>query len=528
MSLRFGPIAMGGTTALAAVLFASNDARACGGCFHAENQPETTVVTGHRMAFSISPTQTVLWDQIQYAGSPSEFAWVLPVKPGAHIELSNDAWFDALDAATSTRVAPPQLNCVFQDFEESSGQRGCGCASMSDAAAGVAVPSAGPNEPPPVTVTHQGSVGPYETVTVHANIPGALAGWLTMHSYAIDPSVQPIIDAYSAEGFDFIALRLQPGQGIQQMKPVRVVSPGAVPALPLRMVAAGTGANVDITLFVIGEGRWETQNFPNGRVDAKDLSWDFARTASNYTPLRQTVLAKESGRTWLNTYAKRSALLSPVLNPTTQSPVQYSLNQSSPMTIASLYIEQGLINGEGQTDACMSAFDAYANSAGIVVDLCPVADGGSGGGGAGGSGAGGSGGADCGTAQIGQIDARVFACGTLDDVAVAVTGMHPRDVWLTRLESNLPHAALKDDLTLQAAGAQSDVENWLTATIPLNPPCQLAAATPAIGERGGGGGTGDSRRRTETAFFMAVVAALGAAVARRARAGLVAAPVRSR
>ena len=78
--------------------------------------------------------------------------------------------------------------------------------------------------PPPVTVTHEGTVGPYDTVTLHANVPNALPGWLTANGYAIDPSVAPIIDAYTAEGFDFIALRLLPGAGVQQMKPVRVIT----------------------------------------------------------------------------------------------------------------------------------------------------------------------------------------------------------------------------------------------------------------------------------------------------------------
>src|SRR3954467_1866127 len=112
MTLRFGSLALGGAAALAAALCATNDARACGGCFHPENQPETTLATGHRMAFSISKTQTGLWDQIAYAGKPNEIAWVLPVKAGAYIEASSDAWFEALDAATSTRVSPPQLNCL--------------------------------------------------------------------------------------------------------------------------------------------------------------------------------------------------------------------------------------------------------------------------------------------------------------------------------------------------------------------------------------------------------------------------------
>jgi len=54
------------------------DAQACGGCFAPVGQP--TVVTAHRMAVSLSPRGTTLWDQIQYAGAPADFAWVLPIK----------------------------------------------------------------------------------------------------------------------------------------------------------------------------------------------------------------------------------------------------------------------------------------------------------------------------------------------------------------------------------------------------------------------------------------------------------------
>src|SRR5262245_23825194 len=86
--------------ALAALSTTSNDARACGGCFTGGG--ESTLVTGHRMALSVSTERTVLWDQIQYQGDPEEFAWVLPVKPGATIELASDAFFEALDAATRT------------------------------------------------------------------------------------------------------------------------------------------------------------------------------------------------------------------------------------------------------------------------------------------------------------------------------------------------------------------------------------------------------------------------------------------
>src|SRR5262245_30609704 len=86
--------------ALALAAVHPTDARACGGCFHMPSQTESTVVTGHRMAFAVSPARTILWDQIEYSGSPSSFAWVLPVKAGAELQLSTDAWFEALEAAT--------------------------------------------------------------------------------------------------------------------------------------------------------------------------------------------------------------------------------------------------------------------------------------------------------------------------------------------------------------------------------------------------------------------------------------------
>src|SRR5687768_16396043 len=117
--------------AATSVLSVPRAASACGGCFvpPPDAPQKSTVVTAHRMALSISPEQTILWDQIRYAGAPDEFAWVLPVKQGARVEVATDAWFDVLDAATSPVVYPPDLSCP-------TGQLGC---SVSGPSAGVAV-----------------------------------------------------------------------------------------------------------------------------------------------------------------------------------------------------------------------------------------------------------------------------------------------------------------------------------------------------------------------------------------------------
>lgn len=519
MTLRKA-LALGSAALVAGLALASNDARACGGCFHPENQADATVVTGHRMAFSISTKQTVLWDQVQYSGSPADFAWVLPVKAGAVLELSNDAWFETLDAATETRVLPKQLACGFSGggFDEGGGNSGCGCGSGSADTAPTAADSfgggagAGSNAPPPVQVLHEGTVGPYDTVTLKANVPGALTAWLQKNGYAISSSEQPLVDAYVAEGFDFIALRLKPDAGVQQMKPVRVVTPGAVPALPLRMVAAGTGANVAITLFVVSEGRWETQNFPNALVDPKLVAWDFNASKSNYAKLRDATLAADT-KAWLTSYAQTGTLFSPALIPN-QGQVPYTLtNNSTFTTIADAYIGQGQLDGEAQ--GCSNSFAQYASSADQVVDLCDAM------------------GQNCTTPAPGQIDARSLACGTLDDIAVALTGLHPKDVWLTRLEANLPHAALDADLVIDAAKQQTTVPNWLTAQKAVNPPCTDADAgaaaflpfrPPSSGGPAGGGKGARRLRGLEVLGLAAAVVALAIARRRSRRAVPEAAP----
>jgi hypothetical protein len=197
-------------------------------------------------------------------------------------------------------------------------------------------------------------------------------------------------------------------------------------------------------------------------------------------------------------------------------------------SIGELYLRQGFDNsGDFLDDSCVAEAGQYQTSSGLVVDLCsPSGDGNGGGGGGGGAG---GGDVTCGSPQLGQIDARKFTCGDLTDLSVALTGMHPQDVWLTRLEANLPHAALAEDLNLQAAKDQGEIENWMTATTPLNPPCPLAAAVPVDPKRrNDSSGPWGTRERTDAALLGAGLAALAAAFARRMRRPLAVAIARSR
>src|SRR4051794_35014133 len=138
MGLRSMKRAFFACASLLLALLDTTPAEACGGCFSPPApQSERTVVTDHRMALSVSPEQTVLWDQIRYAGDPREFAWVLPVRAGAKVEVSNDEWFTALDASTQPLVYEPQYY---------GGAYGCGltgCSNSQTTAGSSAAPGGG-------------------------------------------------------------------------------------------------------------------------------------------------------------------------------------------------------------------------------------------------------------------------------------------------------------------------------------------------------------------------------------------------
>lgn len=215
----FGVVAVGS-------LVAEHEARACGGGFLPPTETET-VTTDHRMIFSISDQQTTLYDQIEYHGSPASFAWVLPIKGTVTVGLSADILFDTLDSLTATQVVQPTPDCPAPPD--------CGTFNAPGEAAGAAAEDAGASHNG-VTVTGQAQVGPYETVQLHSTDGSALTNWLTSNGFSVPSGATPILAAYVAQQFDFLAMKLIPGKGVEAMQPVRVTSTGSSATLPMRMV----------------------------------------------------------------------------------------------------------------------------------------------------------------------------------------------------------------------------------------------------------------------------------------------------
>ncbi len=417
--------ALGVSVATSALAFVGvHDATACGGCFHPPTQTVTDI-TDERMLLAVSPTQSTLYDQIEYSGSPASFAWVLPIHGTVTVGLSADVLFDSIDAVTATQITPPPQNCPFP----------AGCAfPVATAAVGAASNGAAEGS---VTVLKQQNVGPYATVQLQASDSSALNNWLMQNGFNIPAAVLPVINAYISEGFDFLAMKLLPGEGVQAMRPVRVTTAGSSLSLPLRMASIGTGTQVGIKIWVVSDGRYEPQNFPFFHIDDSQLVWDWSTNSSNYTTLRA---ADEA-----------------------------ALNYTGWEIESSLELNEQIITG-----VILSGGQYYGNTLGggglaapppsdPSIDYLPVGD----------PDAGTDGGADSGDFESAE-EVRT------EDVNALFAGLTGPSVRVTRMRSDISHAAMTTDFVLQASADQSELSNIRYVTQSVNLQCPIYGPTCSV------------------------------------------------
>jgi hypothetical protein len=388
---------------LACVAGMENKASACGGCVVPPNQTASDI-TDERMLLSVSPQQTTLYDQIRYAGNPESFAWVLPIQGTVDVGLSADVLFASVDALTQTTINPPAVACPGPPAECLNDARfGASAGSQGEAA-----PNGG------VDVLKQENVGPYATVQIRSTDPNALTTWLVENGFQIKADEKPIIEQYVKEGYDFLALKLKPNEGVGSMRPVRVSTQGASLSLPLRMAAVGTGAKVGITIWVVAEGRYEPKNFPFFRIEDSELTWDFSKSSSNYSDLRAQKEAQFAGRGW---------------------------ELQSSITLPQQTIRTRIESGG-------SAFNGFGAPQPAVDDYLAIE-------------------------PDGQDPGKTAEQVREEDIADLFAGMKGTSVRVTRIRSDVAKTAMNVDFYLQASADQSEISNVRNLTKYTNLQCPV-------------------------------------------------------
>lgn len=266
--------------ALCCMLLTPLPTLACGGLFTSNTPVDQSI---ERIIFTVDPGSISVYEQINYTGTASDFAWVLPVPAVPTLATAPVDLFRTLDTQTVPTffyASPPP----------------CGLAPLGGE------PSTG-GAPAPVStvnVYNAGTVGPYAFDVIGSNDPNALTHWLQNHQYHIPGSMQSLIQTYTQAHMLFLAMRLQPQKGIQDITPVKITFPTTQSQvmIPLRMAAAAANPHMGLLVWIFGSSRFVPQNYQSVQFRDEQLS------NISYEQLIDNVVNQANGHAFVTEYAQ--------------------------------------------------------------------------------------------------------------------------------------------------------------------------------------------------------------------------------
>ena len=271
--------------AIAVLLASTQPAWACGGFFCTTTPVDQNA---ERIIFTQNGDGTVsAYVQIEYTGSAPDFSWILPLPEAIDaeaVQVPEDAMaaFTELEVATDPVFVPPDLpECVLREPE-------------------VLVERVMAQ---PVQVFASGEVGPYGFDVVGSEDPDALVTWLRENSYLVTEAMEPLIDLYVEEEFVFLAMKLRPDKGAQDVEPVKVTYPSERPMIPLRLTAVAANPDMAVMVWIYADRQAVPMNYAKMSIANDELTFFGWGQGNDYRRLMGTKADEYGGQAFITEYA---------------------------------------------------------------------------------------------------------------------------------------------------------------------------------------------------------------------------------
>jgi hypothetical protein len=323
---------------------------ACGGLFC---QSSPVLQQGEKIIFTMNGDGTIsAYVQINYTGSSDDFAWVVPVPSVPDIDVAEIATFNELDLLTQPIfIAPPLPPCAAIPMPASS---------MSDNAGGNA--QTAENE---VQVLASGTAGPYAYDVITSPDPDAMFRWLRENEYRVTDDMGPLIRVYNEENMVFLAMKLQPEAGVQDIQPIVMTYESDAPMIPIRLTAVAANPNMNIITWIFADEQAYPANYEHIIIEDQDIRGDFMSIGgTNYLPLLDAKIDIRQGLAMTTEYAQPTAELAPRLT----DPLLIELTQEFPYMTRLL----GRMSPEEMTIDPVFLFNGQLENVSNVHDLSLV------------------------------------------------------------------------------------------------------------------------------------------------------------
>jgi hypothetical protein len=366
---------------------APREAHAMGAVIGSSGHPVS--IGSVRVAVAAAAGRTTRWAQVNVTNDGSGFAWLVPVLPGARVDLGSDAWLDALDSATVPVVLPPQSpsSCV------------------ESLAPQVLAPGTSPSSRPPLQ-------------TFLALDSLSLASFVSGSGFEIPTGLVTGLGDVFASGSAVLALVYDAGE--LPVHTLRVLDSGPA-TLPFSLSSNAT-EDVSITAFSIAGGPRQAGTSPL-TVAPGALVW-FADGESSYQTEVASLIVAAGGKQWLTQSSEPSAFFQP-----TQIDRELALPAAT-----SAYFSLAAAYGDTSSDptACAEAAQATARSTSTYAAACPS-----------GALAIVPGPSPC-SLSSDATPVTDLVCGGAVDAALAVGELSPSSIWLTRIQGIVTASSAAD------------------------------------------------------------------------------------
>ncbi len=185
----------------------------------------------------------------------------MPAEP--ELKLGTDALF--------TTLAPLRATYSLQVDRE-------GCDELAKFDTTIPTDGCEDGSPPPcdnydVSVVQEAVVGPYESVVLRGESPGAVIGWLQDHNYDVPDVLEGALAPYVAPETHFVALRLRKGRDTGDLEPLALTWKGTGMTIPIRLTSVAATPDMRLRVYVLGEHRAVPESYLHVQPNPLAINW---------------------------------------------------------------------------------------------------------------------------------------------------------------------------------------------------------------------------------------------------------------
>lgn len=262
---------------MAAGSFGEQRASACGGTFCDSPPPGKPPMpvdqSGENIVFVLTQGHVEAHVQIQYTGDPSRFAWLVPVPEVPEVTVGSQRFVTALLNATVPTFTLRSTIDLCGGGQITS--PGCGLSSArndSSAFNGVGADASTRRSTPDLVAAHE-AVGAFDVAILTPKSADEVTTWLAENSFLQTPDAPRILQDYVDSGHVFVAVKLLPGAGVNEIHPLVLRYDGDAPCIPLKLTAVAATDDMSVRAFFLGERRVVPTTYHEVTLNPVRLDW---------------------------------------------------------------------------------------------------------------------------------------------------------------------------------------------------------------------------------------------------------------